>query len=240
MSETWLAPCREPHPVNAQQTYKVTFHAWPSPASKEALDCSMWNTWCCFKTLILLRAPAPPPAPFPARCTRVARSPLLATMSGSVAAWVSSFAILRLAFFPDQLAPSIEGGVAEVVHIPMVLWGFTVPYAVRGVRLIVLYNPHMRGRWGRILNEPPTIRKLMALFLATEAIAWSAGLVYGVDRQERPCPDSTCSTCTNAVCLRLVCEKNRVKPTGFLVFHDLAMVRWIQSVPASRLYEFVL
>ena len=103
-------------------------------------------------------------------------------MSGSVAAWVACFSILRLAFFPGQLAPSLEGGVAEVVHIPMVLWGFTLPYAVRGLRLIVMYNPHMRGRWGRILNEPPVIRKLVALFFAKEAVAWSAGLVYGVDR----------------------------------------------------------
>lgn len=103
-------------------------------------------------------------------------------MSGSIAAWVSCFAVLRIAVFPGQLASSIEGGVAEVIHVPMVLWGFTFPYAVRGVRLIVMYNPHMRGSWGRFLNEPPMIKKLVALFFATEAIAWSASLVYRVDR----------------------------------------------------------
>lgn len=64
--------------------------------------------------------------------------------------------------------------MAEVVHIPMVIWAFTLPRAVRGVRLIVMYIP-------------PMIKKLMALFFGTEAIAWSAGLVYGVDRQGMLC-----------------------------------------------------
>lgn len=69
----------------------------------------------------------------------------------------------------------------------MILWGFTLPYGVRGLRLIVMYNPHMRERWGVILNEPAIIKTLLALFFVTEAVAWSGALARGVDRYKGYC-----------------------------------------------------
>lgn len=71
---------------------------------------------------------------------------------------------------------------ALLVNGPLVLLGFTCTYAFRGVRLLVMYYPHMRGRWKRPTKQRTAVKSMVLLFLLVEVVAWSAGLAFGVDR----------------------------------------------------------
>lgn len=71
---------------------------------------------------------------------------------------------------------------AVMVIGPMVVLGFTCVYAFRALRLLVMYNPHMRASWGGLLRQHAVIKSLVFLFALVELGAWSASLGLRVSR----------------------------------------------------------
>lgn len=116
-------------------------------------------------------------------CTPPLRSPLLGIVSGSVAASLLAYAVFRVTMFPTQVAKMIDGSVGEVLTAPLISSGFTCVYGARGLRLLVMHDRHLRGRWIRVLEERAVIKGLVAAFLAIGGIAWSAILLYGLNRR---------------------------------------------------------
>lgn len=116
-------------------------------------------------------------------CKPPLRSPLLGIVSGSVAASLLAYAVFRVTMFPTQVAKMIDGSVGEVLTAPLISSGFTCVYGARGLRLLVMHDRHLRGRWIRVLEERAVIKGLVAAFLAIGGIAWSAILLYGLNRR---------------------------------------------------------
>eukprot|EP00752_Nemacystus_decipiens_P015544 g13868.t1 len=79
----------------------------------------------------------------------------------------------------------IDGSLGEVLTAPLISLGFTCVYGARGLRLLVMYNRQLRGRWVRVLDERAVIKSLMAAYLSFEGFAWSAILLYGLNRIAR-------------------------------------------------------
>lgn len=82
----------------------------------------------------------------------------------------------------------LRGEIVPVFHYslvvvgPLVVLGFAGVYALRAARLLVMYNPHMRERWGKPLKQHEVIKILVALFALVEIVAWSATTVSGLRR----------------------------------------------------------
>lgn len=110
------------------------------------------------------------------------RSPLLGIVSGAVASSLFTYAIFRITMFPTQVANMIDGSVGEVLTAPLISSGFTCVYGVRGLRLLVMYNRHLRGRWVRVLDERGVIKGLVATYLSIQSGLWSAIMLYGLNR----------------------------------------------------------
>jgi len=149
------------------------------------------------KTRITIRrlyAPAPwsasnpPPIP-PNRsfdvlvpCFRLRRSPLLGTLSGVAQTLGFSQLIVRVTLFPVEVQRALKGQWHHIVLLPLVVTCPILVYSIRGLRLIVMYNPDMRKRWGWVLNEPAMVKCVLLAYFAIEVIAWSASLAYGVEK----------------------------------------------------------
>jgi len=104
------------------------------------------------------------------------------TLSGVAETLNLSIVIVRVTVFPVEVRRTLEGQWQDVVLLPL---GVTCPllvYSIRGLRLIVMYNPDMRKRWGRVLNEPAMVKCVLLAYFAIEVIAWSASLAYGVEK----------------------------------------------------------
>lgn len=76
----------------------------------------------------------------------------------------------------------IDGSVGEVLTAPLISVGFTCVYGARGLRLLVVYNSHLLGRWVRVLDERAVIKGLVATYLGIEGLAWFAVLLYRLNR----------------------------------------------------------
>lgn len=93
-----------------------------------------------------------------------------------------------MAFFPAQVALLVQGEMvpifynAVLVDGPLVLLGFTCAYAFRGLRLLVMCNPHMRKRWKRLVKQKSMVKAMVLLFVLVEGVAWSTRLSLGVKR----------------------------------------------------------
>lgn len=97
-------------------------------------------------------------------------------MSGITGSWISFVVIFRMILFPKQEF-LIDGGLSERLIIPLVFAAFTMPYLMRGLRLLTMYNIHMRDRWGRVLRERSVVKMLIILFVVIEAVLWPVGLL---------------------------------------------------------------
>lgn len=91
-----------------------------------------------------------------------------------VAASVFAYAVFRITMFPTQGAKMIDESLGEVLTTPLVSAGFTCTYGARVLRLLVMYNRHLRGHWVKVLDERVVVKGLVAAFLGIEGIAWSA------------------------------------------------------------------
>lgn len=108
-------------------------------------------------------------------------------LSGTIAALVSCLRIFRAGLSPSETSHILQGEIVVHYHyllvvVPLLLLGFTCTYAIRGLRLLMMYNPSMRDRWARLLKQHSVIKSLVALFVLVEIIAWSSSVVLGLSR----------------------------------------------------------
>ncbi|CAB1108679.1 unnamed protein product [Ectocarpus sp. CCAP 1310/34] len=107
------------------------------------------------------------------------RSPLLATTSGLVGVVLGAFAVARLIVIPDKL---VVHSISLIIFVPLMELGFLGPYVMRGIRLLVMYNPATRTHWGRFFtSELAVVKILLVAFGIVEVIAWSAVLLFGLE-----------------------------------------------------------
>lgn len=96
-------------------------------------------------------------------------------MTGIVAILVGELNVLHLLLFPDQLQRFVW-----VLTTPLVFFAFTGAYVIRGFRLLVMYNHHMRKRWGYYINkEGATVQAALVAFATVEVVSWSAIVLGG-------------------------------------------------------------
>lgn len=95
---------------------------------------------------------------------------------------VLAISLFRVMLSPAQAGQIVEGTVVEILTLPAVLACFTCSYGLRALRLLIMYNPQLRKRWGTILGESAMVKFLVAIYIFLEVVAWSASLVFGVDR----------------------------------------------------------
>lgn len=75
-----------------------------------------------------------------------------------------------------------ELGTVELLAIPMQLALNAGPYFLRYFRLVVMYHPEKRGRWGGYLDESKMVKVLVAAYGIIELIVWSLSLAVGRGR----------------------------------------------------------
>lgn len=73
-------------------------------------------------------------------------------------------------------------GPWELFMIPLGLILNTVVYILRGYRLLVMYNPSSRHRWGPYIKESFMLKTVVVCFAVVQAILWSLALKFGVPR----------------------------------------------------------
>lgn len=110
------------------------------------------------------------------------RSPLLANTSGLFAAIHSCVVI----FDSIQGWTKIEEpGIITVYGVPMILTLFVGSYVMRGIRLLVIYEPKLRRRWGCYFREMNIFIGLIAPTLVFQMVAWAMVPIFGLDRVAR-------------------------------------------------------
>lgn len=93
-------------------------------------------------------------------------------MTGIVAIFAGELNVLHLLLFPNRLQ---RQRFIWVLTAPAVFFAFTGAYVIRGFRLLVMYNPHMRNRWGYYINkEGATVQAALVAFATVEVVSWSA------------------------------------------------------------------
>lgn len=102
---------------------------------------------------------------------------MLAATSGIVAICNSCTNNYRMLVYGVE-----ELGVVELLIVPLQFALHTGPYLLRYFRLLVMYHPEMRGRWGSFLDESTMVKVLVAAYGVIELIIWPLSLVVGVGR----------------------------------------------------------
>eukprot|EP00903_Cladosiphon_okamuranus_P014587 g13528.t1 len=69
--------------------------------------------------------------------------------------------------------------IAHVISMPALLTA-EVALILTAVRLLIMYYPSERARWGRFTREKPLAYALVALYILTEMSAWSAAWRLGM------------------------------------------------------------
>lgn len=77
---------------------------------------------------------------------------------------------------------STDHSAWDLFTTPMLLTLYTGAYVFRGVRLLVMYDPRMRKRWGRVIKESFMMRTLLVSYGVLLSIVCSASLKFGVQR----------------------------------------------------------
>lgn len=107
------------------------------------------------------------------------RSPGLAALSGCSAIFVSLVTVFR---YMTSGEDDGTGQVDGLILVPMIPTLYTGPYILRGFRLLVMYNPPMRRRWGALVKELGLVRAMVVCFVVLELINWTAVLFVGIER----------------------------------------------------------
>ena len=120
-----------------------------------------------------------------ARLLSSSRSPGLAAVSGCAATFISGVTIFRymLASEEDESTGAVDG----LLLIPMMPTLYTGPYILRGLRLLVMYNPRLRKRWGAFAREAGLLRSMVASCVVFEVVVWTLALVFGLKRSVATC-----------------------------------------------------
>ena len=107
------------------------------------------------------------------------RSPGLMTLSGCAGILVSLVSVFRVML---GISTEVGGDGFDLLLVPIMLTLFTGAYVMRGCRLLVMYNPHLRNRWGRYSKEPFMMRALVASCVVLEGVVWIACSIFGTKR----------------------------------------------------------
>lgn len=91
----------------------------------------------------------------------------------------SVFIFCRILLFEDT-----DPGAEALVVIPMGVTLNTSAYVLRGIRLLVMYNPSLRKRYGPYLREAPMVKAMLASYGVLEVIIWCLTLVFGIKRYQ--------------------------------------------------------
>lgn len=107
------------------------------------------------------------------------RSPGLVTLLGCAGTTMYCSAVFR-----DLLGFWSATGVWDLFGTSMLLTLYTGAYVFRGIRLLVMYNPRSRKRWGRFIKEPFMMKILLGSFWTLLCIVVSACFKLGINRSE--------------------------------------------------------
>lgn len=99
-------------------------------------------------------------------------------LSGCVGTFIATVSVFRDILGIDTK----KEGVFELCLVPAMLTLYTGAYIMRGFRLLVMYNPHMRSRWGSFSKELYMVRALVISCVVLEGIIWTASYVVGIRR----------------------------------------------------------
>ena len=111
-----------------------------------------------------------------------------------------------------------------IVDGPLTLLCFTGAYACRGLRLVVMYHPDMRARWGKHLKQHTVVKGMALLFVIMEILLWSATAAFGLTRYERgPHSVSRSRRGERSLWLWIACAR---KYSDFVPMHHHAQVKW--------------
>lgn len=53
---------------------------------------------------------------------------------------------------------------------------------MRAIRVLLMYYPEKRKKWGRIPNEKLVLRVVVSAYVLMEVAVWSTAAVYGIPR----------------------------------------------------------
>lgn len=121
-----------------------------------------------------------------------------------------------------------------IVDGPLTLLCFTGAYACRGLRLVVMYHPDMRARWGKHLKQHTVVKGMALLFVMMEILLWSATAAFGLTRYERG-PHSISRSRRGERSLWLWTTGAR-KYSDFVPMHHHAQVKW-NEIMGRRHFE---
>lgn len=119
----------------------------------------------------------PTTAHFPL-CNIFSGSPVLAVLSGS-----SGVFMITTSLLPGMLGGCAESVLYDLVLSLFLLMTYTGPYVIRGFRLLVMYYPAMRVRFGTLVKESLMVRITLVAVTVLETMMWCAAWVFGVERQ---------------------------------------------------------
>lgn len=108
------------------------------------------------------------------------RSPGLATLSGCAGIFVSLVTMYTYLCAPEDAEST--GEVESIFLIPMLPTLYTGPYILRGFRLLIMYNPRMRKRWGAFVKERALQRAMVACCVVNQVISWTCVLFFGIEQ----------------------------------------------------------
>lgn len=107
------------------------------------------------------------------------RSPLLASasgLSGALMAWAV------VCIYAAGGVPEVIQNAVLLVVTPASVTIFEGSYVMRSLRLLAMYDPVKRRRWGRFLKEKNTLCALLLPTGVCEVAAWSMVPAFGVAR----------------------------------------------------------
>lgn len=99
---------------------------------------------------------------------------MLAVTSGVIGILISGPEIIGKTLTYDMTA-----GAEMLLCVPIML-SFTAAYILRGLRLLIMFNPRSRQRWGSFLSERNFIPIVLAIFLVLQIVVWSFTPAYGI------------------------------------------------------------
>ncbi|CAN0132889.1 unnamed protein product, partial [Ectocarpus sp. 6 AP-2014] len=107
-------------------------------------------------------------------------SPLVSVVPGRlVGEFVAVWAVSRTVLFPGLRSLL----VLQIVNIPLTAFCFVGAYIARGLRVLMMYTPSRRQRWGRHLKkEGATVKVLLAAYAIVQVAAWIAVQHVGLAR----------------------------------------------------------
>lgn len=72
-----------------------------------------------------------------------------------------------------------QPGIVDLLGLPMVVVA-ELMVIMRGYRVLLMYFPEKREKWGSIPKETSIIKIVVSAYVLMEIAAWSAAATYGI------------------------------------------------------------